>query len=231
MIKMPCPYCESIHDVKEIKRTESIRFKEKLVTYEAVHYECSHESFDSAEMMDKNILAARESYERVYENVTPEKIISIRENYNASQKAFGLILGMGELTINSYESGKSIPTSTNKLLLQLAEHPLIFFEMYKRNMNKIGKLQREKIETSKAFMDCYRWGGLEKLHKNLSESERQNIENKTYFSGDTVSQIVTDMVKAEINKTNFDIYSDSHNIETVSQKIESAEVDFNVGVA
>ena len=48
MIKMSCPYCEAIHNVKEIKRTESIVFKGKNVTYDAIHYECSncHEVFD-----------------------------------------------------------------------------------------------------------------------------------------------------------------------------------------
>ena len=41
MIKMSCPYCEAIYNVKEIKRTESIVFKGKNVTYDAIHYETS----------------------------------------------------------------------------------------------------------------------------------------------------------------------------------------------
>ena len=54
MIKLSCPYCEAIHEVRKIKRTESIVFKGKNVSYEAVHYECNncHEIFDSAQMMD-----------------------------------------------------------------------------------------------------------------------------------------------------------------------------------
>ena len=61
MIKMSCPYCEAIHEVRKIKRTESIMFTGKSINYEAVHYECSncHEIFDSAQMMDENLLAAR----------------------------------------------------------------------------------------------------------------------------------------------------------------------------
>lgn len=68
MIKMSCPYCEAIHEVRKIKRTESIVFKGKNICYEAVHYECSncHEIFDSAQMMDENLLAARDAYELVY---------------------------------------------------------------------------------------------------------------------------------------------------------------------
>ena len=137
--------------------------KGRTVNYQAVHYRCAncHEVFDTPQMMDQNLIAAREAYDLLENSVTPEKIISIRESYNASQKAFGLILGMGELTINSYEQGKSIPMSSNRLLLHLSENPLIFFEMYERNKNKIGEIQREKIESSQAFKKCNKWGGLE----------------------------------------------------------------------
>lgn len=169
MIKMSCPYCESIHEVRKIKRTENIAFKGKNVSFLAVHYECSncHEIFDSAQMMDENLLAAREAYELLEDSVSPAKIIAIRESYNASQKAFGLILGMGELTINSYEHGKSIPMSSNRLLLHLSENPLIFFEMYERNKNKIGAIQRERIESSEAFKNYKMSGGLENLYRSF----------------------------------------------------------------
>lgn len=110
------------------------------------------------------------------DSVSPEKIISIRESYNASQKAFGLILGMGELTINSYEQGKSIPMSSNRLLLHLSENPLIFFEMYERNKNKIGAIQRERIESSEGFKRYTKLGGLEKLYNNLSDFKGE-VEN------------------------------------------------------
>ena len=196
MIKMSCPYCEAIHNVKEIKRTESIVFKGKNVTYDAIHYECCncHEIFDSAQMMDDNLLAAREAYELLEDSVSPAKIISIRESYNASQKAFGLILGMGELTINSYEQGKSIPVSSNRLLLHLSENPLIFFEMYERNKNKIG--------------------GLENLYNNLSDNEIEIIENRTSISGSSITHVVSDMIRKEMDKPSFEIYSGSEEIDS-----------------
>ena len=108
------------------------------------------------------------AYELLEESVSPAKIIAIRESYNASQKAFGLILGMGELTINSYEQGKSIPVSSNRLLLHLSENPLIFFEMYERNKNKIGAIQRERIESSEAFKNYQKSGGLENLYRSFA---------------------------------------------------------------
>ena len=221
MIKMSCPYCEAIHEVRKIKRTENIVFKGKNVSYEAMHYECSncHEIFDSAQMMDENLLAAREAYELLEESVSPAKIISIRESYNASQKAFGLILGMGELTINAYEQGKSIPMSSNRLLLHLSENPLIFFEMYERNKNKIGAIQRERIESSETFKKCNKWGGLESLYNHLTDAERQIIENRTDVSETSVTHIVTTMVRNEIDKPSFEIYAGSKEIN--SGKLET----------
>ena len=53
---------------KKLNVPKSIVFEGKNVSYEAVYYECSncHEFFDSAQMMDENLLAAREAYELVY---------------------------------------------------------------------------------------------------------------------------------------------------------------------
>lgn len=228
MIKLSCPYCESVQEVKKIKRTENITINNINVTYNAVHYECNkcHEIFDSAQMLDDNLLAAREAYELLKSSVSPEKIIAIRESYNASQKAFGLILGMGELTINSYEQGKSIPMSSNRLLLHLSENPLIFFEMYERNKNKIGAIQRERIESSQAFKNCNKWGGLENLYNHLSEAEREAIENRTSISGSTIIHVVSDMIKKEIDKPSFEAYSGSEEID--SNKLE---IKIDLGVA
>lgn len=228
MIKLSCPYCEAVHVVKVIKRKECILFKGRDITYQAVHYQCTncHEVFDSADMMDENLLAAREAYELLESSVSPEKIIAIRESYNASQKAFGLILGMGELTINSYEQGKSIPMSSNRLLLHLSENPLIFFEMYERNKNKIGAIQRERIESSQAFKNCNKWGGLENLYNHLSETEREVIENRTSISGSSITHIITDMVKNEIDKPSFTIYTGSKEIDS-----DTIETTVDIGVA
>lgn len=228
MIKLSCPYCEAVHDVEEIKREECMLLKGRTVNYQAVHYRCAncHEVFDSPQMMDQNLIAAREAYDLLENSVTPEKIISIRESYNASQKAFGLILGMGELTINSYEQGKSIPMSSNRLLLHLSENPLIFFEMYERNKNKIGEIQREKIESSQAFKKCNKWGGLENLYNHLSETDREVIENRTSVSGSSVTHIIADMIKNEIDKPSFKVYTDSEEIDS-----NTIDTTIDIGVA
>jgi hypothetical protein len=42
-------------------------------------------------------------------------IVALRSRYGASQKAFELILGFGELTMNSFEQD-AVPDSANRLL-------------------------------------------------------------------------------------------------------------------
>ena len=61
-------YCETVQDVQEIECTEKIEYKGKNIIYKAVHYQCCkcNEVFDSAEMMDKNILSAKNAYELNY---------------------------------------------------------------------------------------------------------------------------------------------------------------------
>ena len=61
MTKKSCPYCETVQDVQEIECTEKIEYEGKNIIYKAVHYQCfkCNEVFDSAEMMDKNILSAK----------------------------------------------------------------------------------------------------------------------------------------------------------------------------
>ena len=164
MIKKSCPYCESVQDVKEIRQNEIIEYKGKMVSYDAIHYECCHchDIFDSTEMMNANLSSVKDAFDLQYNSISANEIIKIREKYNASQKAFSLILGMGELTINSYEQEKSIPNSTNKLLIKLAENPLIFFEMYEQKYGTtIRKMNPESCEIND-LLTCHQFDSLER---------------------------------------------------------------------
>ena len=77
----------------------------------------------------------------------PGDIIRLRNRYGASQKAFGIILGFGELTINSYEQG-SVPSDSNMNLLRLVEDPLAFARLYESRKDRIGPTQRNRIEAA-----------------------------------------------------------------------------------
>jgi putative zinc finger/helix-turn-helix YgiT family protein len=229
MIKMSCPDCEAVRDVEEVHSREHVSIKGKEVEFDAVACKCTvcGKTFETMEQMDANLLAAREAYTAKYEAVTPDFVRNLREKYNASQKAFGLILGMGELTINSYEAGKAVPSSTNRLLLQLAEHPLVFCEMYEKNKDKIGMTQRKRIESSACYTSVCRWGGIETLYQRLSAQERDELEGRTNILNGKVVNVVVPMVQKGLQypksspfSDTTDDYADAVSVGTLSTSID-----------
>ncbi len=150
---MSCPDCEKIVEVSAIKKETNVVIKGKPVSFFAPMFKCSlcGAEFQTMEQLEESLKLGKEAAERTDNELTPEKIISIREKYNASQKAFAIILGMGELTINKYEQGEK-PSSSNRMLILLSEDPACFYKMYTINKYKIGAVQKEKIEHSPVLM-------------------------------------------------------------------------------
>ena len=175
--KMPCPNCAQLREVALTERNETVTIKGKEVTFPARFSRCIHcgEEFENPEQLDANLLAAREAYKARYESISPDALRELRAGYGASQKAFGLILGFGELTINTYEQG-GVPTEPNRNLLRLARDPRVFRMLFEANKDKIGALQRRRIEGSAGFRQAAQWDGVEGLYDALSEEKRRTVE-------------------------------------------------------
>ena len=172
------------------------------VAFTARLYRCvvCKEELEAHGQLDRNLEAAREAYARIYETASPEALVTLRARYGASQKEFGLILGFGELTMNSYERG-AVPDSTNRLLLKLAENPVSFKAMYEINNLRIGALQRQRSEASDGFRSASEWEGLEALAVELSARQRKRIENGAERSARSVLEQVIACVNATALET------------------------------
>jgi len=175
--RMSCPNCEALRDVQLVETNETVTVKGRPVSFTARAWRCTTcgTDFETPSQMDANLEAAREVYARLYDSPSPEQLVALRARYGASQKAFGMILGFGELTMNSYEQG-SPPEAPNRLLLKLAENPVHFLAMYEINSPRIGALQRQRIESSDGYRAAKRWRGLEALGATLTEVQRAKIE-------------------------------------------------------
>jgi len=151
-----CFSCEMERDFELIEQNETVTIKGRDVEFSASMYRCAvcGTDIETPEQLDANLLAAREAYSKQYETLSPDELVALRGAYNASQKAFGVLLGFGELTMNSYEKGNT-PTSTNRLLLTLAADPYCFRKMYEINKSRIGATQRKRIESSPGFGDMH----------------------------------------------------------------------------
>jgi putative zinc finger/helix-turn-helix YgiT family protein len=199
--KMPCPLCEQARDAEVVERDETVTIKGKEVTFPAHFYRCLRcgEEFETSEQLDANLLAAREAFKALCESISPEALRELRAGYGASQKAFGLILGFGELTINTYEQG-GVPTEPNRNLLRLAQDPRVFRMLYEANKDKIGALQRKRIEASAAFHRAAQWAGLEGLYDTLSEEERKTVEETASAREMTIPRLVDSCLLPSLNR-------------------------------
>jgi putative zinc finger/helix-turn-helix YgiT family protein len=174
---MPCPRCAAIREFELVEREESLIVKGREVSFLARFSRCTTcgDEYEAPGQLDANLDAAREAYARLYESPSVEDLVELRARYGASQKAFGAILGFGELTMNSYEQGGS-PDPTNRLLLKLAADPYIFKAMYDINCRKIGAIQRRRIEGSEGFKSALCWAGLGALATTLTPLQVSKIE-------------------------------------------------------
>lgn len=176
-IRLPCSRCATTRDIEVTDREEKVTIKGKEVSFLAHFSRCTTcgEEFEGPGQLDANLDAAREAYARLYESPTPDALVALRARYGASQKAFGSILGFGELTMNGYEQGGT-PDPTNRLLLKLADDPSIFKAMYDINKGKIGAIQRRRIEDSEGYRAALLWAGLDSLSRELTDLQRTKVE-------------------------------------------------------
>jgi putative zinc finger/helix-turn-helix YgiT family protein len=160
-----------------VERKEAVTIKGKEVSFLARFTRCTAcgNEFEVVGQLDDNLDAAREAYARMYESPSPEELVALRARYNASQKAFSMILGFGELTMNGYEGGGA-PDSTNRLLLKLAADPCVFKTMYDINGSRIGALQRRRIEESEGYKAAIAWSGLSALSLCLTPVQKGKVE-------------------------------------------------------
>ena len=184
-------------DVEVFEREETVTISGRDVAFKVQLTRCAvcGEEFEAPGQLDANLAAAREAWSRLYETPAPAALVELRNKYGASQKAFGLILGLGALTVNTYEQGAA-PDSANRLLLKLAENPVFFKTMYSVNRQRIGAIQRKRIESSLGYKSADSWTGLEALAASLTAVQRAKVEACAEKSQQSVLQQVVTYVSA-----------------------------------
>lgn len=202
--RLPCSRCGVTRDIEIIERVEQVTIKGREISFNAHYSRCltCGDEFEAPGQLDVNLDAAREAYARLYEAPSPEALVSLRARYNASQKAFGTILGFGELTMNGYEGGGK-PDSTNRLLLKLAADPCTFKAMYDINSSRIGAIQRRRIEESEGFQAALRWSGLGGLLPYLTQVQQEKIE----ACAERYERAVPEQIAVYIGQASFRDYS------------------------
>lgn len=149
-IYMNCPICEKSHEVEEYERETNVVIKGETISYIENYYCCTNTlseecEFQTAEMMNKNLMAARNAYRVKHHLLTSDEIVSIRKYYGLTQVELARLLGWGEATISRYESKAIQDEAHNNVLSLIKVNPMYALEMLEKNEDKFSRERKELI--------------------------------------------------------------------------------------
>lgn len=140
---LDCPICGQNHEVQFKTRKQIAIIKDEEVTYQEEYYLCTNTNEDnefvSGELLDFNLLRARDEYRKNNNLLTSDQIKTIRKKYDLNQAELSLILGWGEVTITRYETKQIQDYSHDKLLKTIDSNSLFLLDCYNENKEKLLK--------------------------------------------------------------------------------------------
>lgn len=161
MIKRLCPYCNDITSVEQIHAKEGIVVRGDNIEIDSCFLKCSvcHNDFDDPKS-DLDVLdCAYREYRKRHDMLQPDDIKNWRKRLDLTQVELSRILGLGDVTINRYESGKLQETSHDKAM-KLATKPENMLDLISENpqaipddikRNKIIDLLKKEIDLERSF--------------------------------------------------------------------------------
>ena len=140
---LDCPICGQNHEVQFKTRKQVAIIKDEEVAYQEEYYLCTNtkedNEFVSGELLDSNLLRARDEYRIKNNLLTSNQIKAIRKKYNLNQAELSLILGWGEVTITRYETKQIQDYSHDKILKTIDSNSLFLLDCFNENKDKLLK--------------------------------------------------------------------------------------------
>lgn len=153
-IKEDCPICNKIHLVEKRKRINKTKIKDEIIEYEEVYLLCpetneEENKYANAELMDINLLNARDAYRKQKNLLTSQEIKTIRKKYGITQLEMAQLLGLGEVTITRYETKQIQDEAHNKIMKLIDENALMALDYLEKNKENFKNKERyETIENN-----------------------------------------------------------------------------------
>ena len=185
-IEMDCPFCNKIHSLEERKRITQSIVKYETVDYEQVYFYCpfsdeEENEFVPAEIMDDNLLRARNAYRVKKGLLTSNNIAEIRDLYGLTQSDFAALLGWGDVTVTRYES-KAIQDETyDNIMHMVYENPMFTLECLEKHKRRFAPEKYTKIR--KNIKDRVEKLGNYYFKKQEIASRYVNFEEETDYNG------------------------------------------------
>lgn len=126
----------------------------KIIEYEEVYLLCpetneEENKYANAELMDINLLNARDAYRKQKNLLTSQEIKTIRKKYGITQLEMAQLLGLGEVTITRYETKQIQDEAHNKIMKLIDENVLMALDYLEKNKENFKNKERyETIENN-----------------------------------------------------------------------------------
>lgn len=136
-----CPCCMDEHEVKTVIVSETAKFKNENVSYDAVYLYCdaAEELYMDEQQMRQNDSRMKDAYRKQVGLLTSAEIINIREKYGISQSDLCRLLGWGEKTITRYEGHQVQDKAHDMILRKIDTDPEWFLSLLNDGKNELKK--------------------------------------------------------------------------------------------
>lgn len=182
-----CPICGKEHEIEKRKRDSQLSIKGQIIDYKEIYFRCTNTSdeedeFVTAEMLDNNLLEAKDKYREKNNLLTSKEIKKIRKKYGLTQMEFSFLLGLGEITITRYEKKLIQDVTYDRLMRLINDNALLAFDYLKDNQAKFKNKKRyEEIEQN--IKRIVIQDTVDYFNKEEFKSRYVNFENKSDMNG------------------------------------------------
>lgn len=185
-IKEDCPICNKVHLIEKRKRINKIKIKDEIIEYEEVYLVCpetdiEENEYTSAELMDANLLNARDAYREKKNLLTSQEIKAIRKKYEITQLEMAQLLGLGEVTVTRYETKQIQDEAHDKVMKLIDENALIALEYLEKNKENFKNKERVKIIENNIkriiLKETLNYLNKQEIEAKYVDYTKENIEN------------------------------------------------------
>lgn len=185
--KKYCPICDKEHELEKRKRKSKLQIKDLVVDYDEIYFRCTEtqdeeNEFVTSEMMDNNLLNAKDNYRRQKKLLTSQDIKEIRKKYGLTQAEFSFLLGLGEVTVTRYEKKLIQDETYDKIMRLVNDNAFLALDYLKNNKEKFKNIKRyEEIENN--IKKVILTDTLDYLNKQEIEVKYINFEEESIYNG------------------------------------------------
>ena len=159
-----CGLCGKTHDIPVLQYEDNMQIKDKEVWYLKTVYYCKNmdEEYCPEEIMDENLMSAREAYRRENGLLSAKSIQHIREKYGLSQEEYDKLLG--------FEDGTTKEITMAEYLHAHPEHSAEDFRIIKEMIRNSwdNRYAKKMLEEHKEAFDQARY---EKIMEDVKKED------------------------------------------------------------